>query len=77
MEAGQLFDLIQTTIQAELDKDENKHVYVEREMRGTYPTLIVRVLASERKRKPKAGAMVLSSVPKPQKAAESVPEAVS
>lgn len=73
MEAGKLFDLIQTTIQAELDKDENQHVYVEREMRGTYPTLIVRVLASERKRKPKAGAIILSS----QKAAESVPEAVS
>ena len=61
MQAEQLFDLIQTTIQTELDKVENQHVYLEREMRGTYPSLIVRVLHSERKRKPKPGSVILSS----------------
>jgi len=61
MQAEELFDLIQTTVQTELDKVENKHVYLEREMRGTYPTLIVRVLPSERKRKAKPGSVILSS----------------
>ena len=74
MEPEQLFDLIEKTIQGEVDKAENLNVYLEREMRGTHPTLIVRLLLSPREKKPKAGAKVLSSVPKPQEAIQSVPD---
>jgi hypothetical protein len=70
MKPEQLFDLIETTIQGEVDKAENLNVYLEREMRGTHPTLIVRVLLSPREKKTKAGAKVLAS----QKAVQSVPE---
>jgi hypothetical protein len=70
MKPEQLFDLIETTIQGEVDKAENLNVYLEREMRGTHPTMIVRVLLSPREKKTKAGAKVLAS----QKPVQSVPE---
>jgi len=74
MKPEQLFDLIETTIQGEVDKAENLNVYLEREMRGTHPTMIVRVLLSPREKKTKTGAKVLSSVPKQEKPVQSVPE---
>jgi hypothetical protein len=73
LEAEQLFDLIQATIQSELDKTENRWVYLERETRGTYPTLIVRVLPSERTKKPKPGSMILAPQKAPQERTEPSP----
>lgn len=56
-----LFDLIEQTIQEAIDTEPDMHVYAEREMRGTFPTLALRILPAPREKKPKPGARVISS----------------
>lgn len=61
MNAEVLFDLIESTVQQAVNTEPNQHVYIEREMRGTFPTLILRVLPNARDKKPKKGAKVIST----------------
>ncbi len=61
MNAEVLFDLIESTVQQAVNAEPNQHVYIEREMRGTFPTLILRVLPNARDKKPKQGAKVIST----------------
>ena len=65
MNAEVLFDLIESTVQQAVNVEPNQHVYIEREMRGTFPTLILRVLPNARDKKPKQGAKVISSPVQP------------
>lgn len=61
MNAEQLFDLIEETVQTAVNQEPNQHVYVEREMRGTFPSLTLRVLPQARDKKPREGAKVIST----------------
>lgn len=61
MTPDHLFDLIEQTIQTAADTEQEMHVYVERDLRGTFPTLSIRILPAPRQKKPKAGAKVISS----------------
>ncbi len=65
MNAEVLFDLIESTVQQAVNAEPNQHVYIEREMRGTFPSLTLRVLPAARDKKPKQGAKVISSPVQP------------
>jgi hypothetical protein len=64
MKAEQLFDKIEELIQSCADNSEPAmYVYLEREMRGTFPALQIRVMPVPRDKKPKPGAKVISPRP--------------
>lgn len=61
MKAEQLFDQIEELIQSAADTSEPPlYVYLEREMRGTFPALSIRVMPVPRQKKPKPGAKQIS-----------------
>lgn len=58
--AERLFKHVEDSIQDAIDVEKDMFVRVERDIRGTYPTLIVRVLPSERSVNTKQGVKLLS-----------------
>lgn len=63
MTPDELFDQIEGLVQQVVNQTVDQHIYVEREMRGTYPSMVVRLFSSARaQKKVKDGAKIISSV---------------
>jgi hypothetical protein len=70
MKAEQIFDHIETTLQQIVNQEADQHIRIERENRGTYPSLIIRVLPGAVAKITK-GSRIISSVKSP---AEGTPQ---